>query len=452
MMTIVNEWVRAFAGLWTSPFYYMAILFIAWYVHKQMTVERKLFSVKLHSWWSEWWRTILWGAGVGAMVSVVFLFLGASLQPSTLLLLWVIALLLAVVRVRYFCFAYAAGVLGLLQAGLGMIRGESLQGLPTGVVMVADSIAAAHMPSVFALVGVLHLAEAALVGKLASRLATPLFLEGKRGRVVGGYRMQAFWPVPLLMLVPFGATVGGVEGALPWPTLFGDVTGWVAGWSVLAFPVLVGFNSLAMTQLPKRKARQSAFRLAGYGFVMTAAGIAVYFVPNGWVLVVAALASFGLHEVIAKLDRRTEVQNRPYFVHDERGLKVLAVLPGSSSAELGIEPGHIIRKVNGLPVRDRASLHAALRVNSAFTKLEVLNHEGESRFMNRALYANEHHQLGLVLCPDEHATFVVEMNEGGLFSFLRSRRSGRTGSSVELTAPLALPAPTDRSSPPSLPM
>ncbi|HZG74448.1 MAG TPA: serine protease, partial [Paenibacillus sp.] len=192
-MEMLLAWLKAFGGLVTSPFYYLALLFIALHVRKQTSIERKLFSVKLHTWWSEWGQTVLWGALVGVGVSIGFLFLGASIAGSTLLMLWIVALLLAVVRVRYMCFAYAAGVLGLAQVGAGLLDPASL---PGGAAIVVRELQAMHLPSVLALVGVLHLAEAALVYKMAGRLATPLFFEGKRGKTVGGYQLQGFWPVP----------------------------------------------------------------------------------------------------------------------------------------------------------------------------------------------------------------------------------------------------------------
>jgi len=436
-MEMLLAWLKASGGLVTSPFYYLALLFIALHVRKQTSIERKLFSVKLHTWWSEWGRTVLWGALVGVGVSIGFLFLGASITGSTLLMLWVVALLLAVVRVRYMCFAYAAGVLGLAQVGAGWIDPAAL---PEGAAIVVRELQAMHLPSVLALVGVLHLAEAALVYKMAGRLATPLFFEGKRGKTVGGYQLQGFWPVPLLLLAPLGAGVG-VAGGLSWPTLFG---GGDAGWAALAFPVLVGFHSISLTRTPQAKARVSARRLAGYGAAVAAVSVAVFLVPVWWAALAASLLTFGLHELIVAADRRDESRNAPYFVHDGRGLKVLAVVPGSPAAELGIEPGHILKKVNGIPVRDRAELHAAMRMNAAFAKLEVLNHDGESRFLQRALYANEHHQLGLVLCPDEQTRYVVELREGGLFSFLRSRRSrggGLDSAASSSYERLALPAP-----------
>jgi len=438
-MDMFYDGLRAFGGLWTSPFYYLAALWVAWHARKQTAIERKLFSVKLHTWWHEWWRTVLWGAIVGVGISTVFLFIGASVNGSALILLWIAALLLSAFRVRYLCFAYAAGVVGLLQAAVGFVDADSLAG---GAAMLVREIESVHMPSVFALVGLLHVAEAALVYATAERLATPLFFEGKRGKPVGGYQMQGFWPVPLLLLTPMA---GGAASSLPWPTLFG---GAAPGWGAIAFPVLVGFHSLALSRLPRDKARSSAFRLGGFGVAALLCGAVVYYVPSWWTAALAALLCFGLHEWLAVRDRREEAQGSPYFVHDTRGLKVLAVVPGSPAAELGIEPGHVLRRVNGQHVQDRAELHAAMRLNAAFTKLEVLNHAGESRFLQRALFANEHHQLGIVLCPDEHVLHVAEFQEGGLFSFLRSRRSSSRGAADGQDATGGGGMPTGSSGPP----
>ena len=443
-MEQVQVWLGAFAALWTTPFYYAALLLVAVLLYRQTAIERKLFAVKLHAWWDELWRALLWGALAGLAASAVFLFAGAALTLPGLILLWSAALLLSILRIRFMCFAYAAGVIGLLQAALSWTDAAALPEL--SAVLVRE-IQAVHLPSLFLLVGVLHLAEAVLVRFTAARLATPLFFDGKRGKAVGGYRIQAVWPVPLLLLAPLGAALGGAQEALPWPTLFGTGGG-SAGWTAIAFPVLIGYRSLSLAQGPWAKVKSGFWSLAGYGVIVAGAGIALFYVPLWWTAAIVSLLCFGLHELLLWLDRRQETSQPPYFVHDVRGLKVLAVIPGSPAQALGIQPGYIVRKVNGIPVRDRAELHAAMRMNAAFVKLEVLDREGENRFMQRALYANEHHQLGIVLCPDDRTMFVAENVEGGLFSFLRARRSSGGGLGADASHPrLALMPPKDGSGP-----
>lgn len=43
--------------------------------------------------------------------------------------------------------------------------------------------------------------------------------------------------------------------------------------------------------------------------------------------------------------------------------------------------------MNGKLIHSKEQLHSALRQNSAFCKLEVQNHQGESKFLQRAIYA-----------------------------------------------------------------
>ncbi|MDG0811929.1 hypothetical protein [Cohnella rhizosphaerae] len=76
-------------------------------------------------------------------------------------------------------------------------------------------------------------------------------------------------------------------------------------------------------------------------------------------------------------------------------------------------------KANGVRVRSKEELHAALQLQPAFTKLEVLNRDGNVKFAQRARYAGEHHQLGLILAPDEDAEYVAAPRSSSLRQGLR---------------------------------
>ncbi|MNC52221.1 Cell division topological determinant MinJ [compost metagenome] len=73
----------------------------------------------------------------------------------------------------------------------------------------------------------------------------------------------------------------------------------------------------------------------------------------------------------------------------------------------------------------KEELHAALRLNAAFCKLEVRNTAGESKFLQRALYAGEHHQLGAILSPDEKAPVAVRLQPLSLLQLLKPRRGAK---------------------------
>jgi hypothetical protein len=423
----LEQWLEACVLLLSQPFYYLGIVFIILLYRRQILLERKLFHTKLHSLINEVWRTLLFGLLAGAAVSLILMGAGAALQPSSLILLWPVALILSLFRVRFLCFAYAAGILGIVH--LAVLHTPVLRDQTN--VWIVQALLDLHVPSLLALVAVLHLAEALLIRWQGPRMAAPLFVESKRGKIVGGYQLQGFWPLPVFLLVP-----AGVFGdTLPWSPLFGQGL-WAGGWDLIAFPVMIGFHEMTISRVPKLKIKQSSNALFYYGAAILALAVCAEFWPV--ISIGAAIIAVVFHEVLIWHSQREEMKHSPFFTHDQRGLRVLAVLPGSPAAELGIEAGEIIHKVNGLPVPNKEELHKAMRQNSAFCKLEILNLEGHSKFLKRAMYSGEHHQLGLILAPDDKAPYYVEMRSTNLMDYLQKKltrlmnRSGVRAENIEV--------------------
>nr|WP_274654139.1 PDZ domain-containing protein [Paenibacillus humicola] len=402
-----------------SPFYYAALIVIALQYGRQTVLERRLFHVRLHGWQSQLLRSVLAGFAVGLAMSAAGLFLGISVTGEAVLWMWGAAALLALVRVRFLCFAYGTGLLGVLQWALGWTalaqRGDWLG-------TAAASLARLDIAGLLLLAALMHLAEALLVRRQGARFASPLFLAGKRGKLIGAYALQGFWPVPLLLLVP-AAAGSGAETALPWPTLLGGGFTQQGAWTMIGFPVVIGFSELTRTMLPEMKARGVSALLALYGAVLAgAAALAAFWPPF---LLAAALLAPLLHEGIMLTGRLLEAGRSPRFTHDERGLCVLAVIPGTPAEAMGLQAGEILQKVNGVRVGTKEELHAALHVNSAFCRLEVMNLEGQVKFVQRARYAGEHHQLGVVLAPDEKANYYAAARNLSLIGLLRRGRAAR---------------------------
>jgi len=400
--------------LFMNPFTYIGVVFIALQYRRQVQLERKLFHAKLHSWLSETGRTVLWGAAAGLVASAVLLFAGITLQADVVLLLWGISIPLLLLRVRYLCLAYSVGVLGTLHAivmWMPDLSGVAAVGPLLGIIQQAD------IPSLLLIVALLHLIEGLLVGLQGARMASPLFVEGKRGKIIGGYQLQGFWPVPLFLLVPLQ---GGVAEPLPWGTLLG--ADYAAGWALLAFPAVIGFTEFTASRRPREQVRLSGRMLVLYGVVLGLLAVGAAYWPP--LLLAAAPLCFALHEALIGYRKRLEANQTPLYVHADRGLRILAVLPKGPAAELGIEAGEIIHKVNGHRVRSKTDLHYAMQLNSAFCKLEILNLQGEVRFLQRALFAGEHHQLGIILSPDQDALYFLADRPLHLFSYLLSKLSG----------------------------
>lgn len=403
---------EAVGQLFLQPFYYISIILIMLLYRRQVLLERKLFHVRLHGWLAQTWRTVLGGLLAGVGISLVSAFIGMTLTVEGILCIWIVTVLLLLIRVRYLCLAYSVGLLGVIQFGLNLFPAF------TGSGWLAECVSAVrelNIPALLCLVGLLHLAEGLLVRWQGASFAGPLFFEGKRGKLVGGYQMQSLWPVPLLLLIP-ADTTGGV---LPWTPLFGG-DAWQGGFGLMALPIVIGFSEMTTGMLPKAKAKITSGRLLGYGIVV----IALALLAGWWspLMLLAALAAILLHEGLVWFSRFEEQQRSPLFVHPQGGVKVLAVLPGSPAEELGILPGESIVRVNGVPVPTKEELHAALRIQSAFCKLEVRNLAGESKFLQRAIYAGEHHQLGAILAPDESAPAAVKLQPLSLLQLLKPRR------------------------------
>lgn len=416
-LEVLSQAGSAALQLLISPFYYLAVLLIMLQYMRQTRLERKLFHVRLHAWPRTLAKTMLAGLIVGVITSCAGLFLGVSVTGESVIWMWGTAALLALIRVRYLCFAYSVGLLGILQWSLSWFPSLSERGDWLGG--AAASLGRLDIPGLLVLVALMHVAEALLVRWQGARFASPLFLEGKRGKLVGGYALQGYWPVPMLMLVP---AAGGADAALPWATLLGDgVLG--NGWTMVGFPMMIGFTELTRTLLPEAKARGASQALLLYGLAVAALAIGAAFWPP--LTIVAALGALLLHELLLLLSFLKEEARSPLYVHDDRGLCVLAVIPGTPAEAMGILAGEILHKVNGVKVRRIEELYAALHVNSAFCKLEVLNHEGHIKFVQRARYAGEHHQLGVILAPDEKAGFYAAARPASLFDLIRRGRLAR---------------------------
>ncbi|MGO4692904.1 PDZ domain-containing protein [Paenibacillus sp. 2TAB26] len=403
---------QAAVQLVAQPFYYIAVLFIILQYTRQIRVERQMFAVKLHHWPSLVFKAMLTGLLIGVAVSIAGAFVGVSLTGEAVLWLWAVAAILMLIRIRYLCFAYSAGVITLLQWLFGW---TTLTERTDWLGSLAVSLAGIDAVGLLVLVALLHLAEAVLVRWQGDRLSTPLFLEGKRGKLVGGYMLQGFWPVPLLMLVPTGAS-GSSMTALPWTPLFG--ADWSQGWSFVALPMIIGFTEMTRSLLPSEKAKHASKGLLLYSICLAGAAILAWWQPM--LLPLAALVSLLLHEAIIWRSRAREAALSPLYVHDSRGLRILGIVPGTPAALMGLLTGEILHKVNGVRVRTKEDLYEALVQNSAFCKLEVLNLEGELKFVQRARFAGEHHQLGVILAPDEQANYYASAGPASLLQLLRS--------------------------------
>lgn len=358
-------------------------------------MERALYGAVLHPPGEQLVHSLVTGMAGGILASLLFLILGIALPDSGILPVWILALVLMLIHPRFLCFSYAGGLVALsyLLFGFPHVNVAGLMGL----------------------VAILHLVEAVLIRFTGGLRAMPVFVRHHDGRVVGGFALQKFWPVPffaLLALVAPELASPGTGVVMPdWWPLIGAVG---SGGMYVLFPVAaaLGYGDMAVTSTPQQKARRTSNHLFAYSVgLLVLAVLATN--HTAWAFV-AALYSPLAHEWVIYAGRRSERIGEPLFSED-RGVMVLATLPGSVGAALDLRAGDIIRRFNGQPIRHQEDLMEAMNPWALNVELHIENGlTGEHRVIR---HPGKVPPLGVILVPSR--------NDGGVVHFGRLGPLGR---------------------------
>lgn len=404
---VLESILQTLAEPWSLLPMAVVLLLIGMQYRRAAALERALFGTVLHSPFDQLLTSLWVGLGGGLVATLLFLCLGISLPETGLLHVWVLALILMLIHPRFICFAYAGGIVAL---------SSLLFDYPQ-----------VHVGGIMGLVAVLHLVEAVLIRLTGARGATPVFVRHTDGRVVGGFAMQRFWPVPFFavlgLLLPEGLANLEAGVAMPdWWPLIGTENEVPAGMQLMYYllPVAaaLGYGDLAVTQSPEEKARRTSNHLFAYSLVLLA--LAILATQHRLWAYVAALFSPLAHEWVIRVGQRSERTGEPVFTN-ARGPMVMATVPGSPAESMGLRAGDIIHRVNGYWVRTGGDVLSAITPWSFGVEMLVEATDGTQRV---ARYEGKVPPLGLILAPDEGARSVVRFGRlGPLGRFLRGLRT-----------------------------
>jgi hypothetical protein len=218
------------------------------------------------------------------------------------------------------------------------------------------------------LVAILHLLEWALIRLDGAYGSQPIQIQHRSGRTVNGFLLKKGWPIPLVILT---------------------FSGWIP------IPVFLSFATVNLSKPLKQQKRLSSTLTLLYGGALCGCLLLATLVGGEVWLWIAAILSIVGHEGIFQWGRWKEKQKEPLFVTDERGLKVLAVLPDSPATAMGVKTGDIVQRLNGVRIRTLEDLEKVTE-QAAFCKLEVLDERLDRHIMQKALYENDPRNLGIV--------------------------------------------------------
>lgn len=350
--------------------------------------ERKDFHVRAFDAYFELRQLFPLGIVAGLVLSVITVAVGVAVPFAAILLIAAFTILLSfTTNIRLMSPAYTVGA-AFFSIILIAEKNWSIPGFKEAFQALDEKI----YPSVVVVLALLLIAEGILIIKNAGKGTSPKIVKSRRGQSVGAHEVRRFWLLPLFLLIP------GEVLTLPfewWPVL--SVGG--ESYSLIFVPFAIGFHQQIQGMLPKQSILLVGRRVVSLGVITTLLSIVGYWYPIVSI-VAAALAIIGRESISLML--RLKDDNLPfYFSKKNNGLMIIGIIPDSPAAKLGLQVGELVSKVNGVAVRDEQVFYEALQKNRAHCKLDILDTNGEVRFVQRALYEGDHHELGILFVQDE---------------------------------------------------
>jgi hypothetical protein len=350
--------------------------------------ERKDFHIRAYDAYFELRQLLPLGMVSGLVLSIVIVAVGITVPFASIILIATFTLLWSLTtNIRLMSPAYTVG------AAFFAIILASGKNWPVPLFSNAfQSLNEKVYPSIAILLGLLLVVEGFLIYKNGPHGASPKIVKSKRGQYVGVHGVKRFWMLPVFLLIPGHA----LQLPFDWWPVFHLGTD---QYSLILVPFAIGFQLQIQGVLPKEGIQMLGKRVIALGILTSLISVAGYWIPLVSIGVVA-LAVIG-REVLTLTQRINDEALPFYFSKKNHGLMILGIIPDSPASKMTLQVGELITKVNGITVQNELVFYEALQKNGAHCKLEVLDTNGEVRFVQRALFEGEHYELGILFVQDE---------------------------------------------------
>ncbi|WHY76885.1 PDZ domain-containing protein [Neobacillus sp. WH10] len=382
------ELLKGTGKLFLNPVLYYLVFLAGIIGVMRVKRERKNFHIRAHDAFFELRQLFPQGLLIGLILSIIVVAAGITVPFAVILLIAGFTLLWSLTtNIRLMSPAYTVGAAFFTL----ILIAENNWSIPL-FSEAFNSISDKVYPSVVVILGLLLIAEGILIFKNGSRGTSPKITRSKRGQSVGAHEVKRLWMVPLFLLVPGDVLQSSFDW---WPVFHLGAK----EYSLIVVPFAIGFHQQIKGMLPAEAIKLHGRRVIVLGVFITLISLAGYWYPLTSI-VVAALAIIG-RETLALMANLKDDSLPPYFSKKNQGVMIIGIIPDSPSSKMGLQVGEIITKANGVLVRDENTFYEALQKNRAHCKLEVFDTKGEIRFVQRALYEGDHHELGILFVQDE---------------------------------------------------
>ena len=382
------EILRGLGKLFLNPITYYLFFLAAFLGVSRVKRERKDFHVRVENAYYELRQLLPLGLGLGLVLSILTIGLGLVIPIETVIFVGILTILWSLTtRIRMISPIYTVGFA--FFATLFFLREE--QSFPY-IKSYTPEWEMAILPSIAVLLALLIVAEGIFIFRNGSKGTSPKMAKSKRGLKVGVHEVKRVWMLPVFLLIPGEALTTPFDW---WPLFsFGDQS-----YSIMLVPFALGFYQQVQGRLPYKAIKQFGKNITIFGVLLTCLSAIGYWIPLASILIVA-IGIIG-REALAMRQRLVEESLPFYFSKRNDGVKILGVIPDSAAEKMGLKVGEFITKVNGEIATDEESFYEALQKNAAHCKLEVLDHNDQIRLLQRALYEEDHHELGILFVQDE---------------------------------------------------
>ncbi|MFC0013599.1 MULTISPECIES: hypothetical protein [Allobacillus] len=372
-----------------QPLLYAAIIFAFWTGYKRIEKERKQFGHRIFEMTAEWKGTWLTGLLFGLLLSGGILLAGGLISYE-----WM--LFVSAITVLFLLFNQTRLLSPIYTVGISAITIWLLNFFDVTIInqTISDAIYAVDLVFVSYIMLALFLAEIILVATTKRSRTFPGLEKSDRGKFVGFHSAKRLMFVPFF--VPIQGTALQLEQWLPWWPMFemGSTT-----FSLMLFPAIIGFQQRFHSTLSDHGAKQLAKKLTLLFILLVALAVGLYIYPE-WVYVFLGVAVVG-RLVIQWATFVSESGKRSIYSPQPDGIKIVGIIPHSPADEMGLVVGEKIVRVHDQPVSNEHEFYEIMRVNQTYCKLSVKNLDGEIRFVQRPIYQNERHELGLVFVKEK---------------------------------------------------
>lgn len=395
-MSLIKLIFTSFAQSITSLFFIVIVIMAYLYIQRNAQLEIFWLGILRNPVSTQLANVLLFGMVVGLLASGLIVLLGITIDYRAILFIWPLALLLMLFNQRYMCFSYAGGAISLLSLLVGWPKFD--------------------VSAIIALVGILHLMESLLIFLDGYRDSLPVWMEHSMFKPVGAYLMQKMWPIPLVVLVIPEATAelasgGGVSMPQWWPLFKSNQMAEV--FALLPIVAVLGYGDIALTQLPRERAKESGFWLGVYSLIILI--LAVISSRVYWVKYVAAISTPLLHELLIIISKRGQMKGEPAFAVPWRGLRILEVLPESPSQQMGLQRGDILLNINGKNINSMEMLNEVLDEYPSFVWVDVRRRDKVLSF-EHSNFIDGIGDLGVIFVPRHTGKyFRMEEQKGVIF-------------------------------------